>query len=239
MINKYRPNYFFNFAAFTNPSKSNQYEDLCWDSNYEAVKRQLCAITEYSKHTRYINCGSSHEIDGSENDYASSKISANRTVKYFRTRNNIFAIQPILFNFTSKLQSTTYIFPKLIQECLRVKNELLTTGEVKNKIKVGNIDINKYFCYIVDVVVGIWAAANQVDYLFKSFLNNGVFQGNRATIREIINLIFRELGISGDFIEENSNLIRKEKSYHLYHIGHFGWYPLDNLENIVKKMLTS
>lgn len=236
LIKKYKPEYFFNFAGFTQPSLSFKEERLCKDLNIFSVEKQLQYIYNFSKNTRYINTGSSEQYYGN-NPYAKSKQESSRIVSLYRKEFNLFAIQPVFFNFTSPLQSSDFVIPKLIKEGLRVKKEIISTGEIINKIKVGNLDAVRWFCYIDDVIDGIWLAANQENYLLKNFLIDGVFQGEKVVIGDLINIIFNELGVTGDFIITDNNLKRQEENYYQEFDKSFGWQPKVDLKNIIRKMI--
>ncbi len=197
IIKDNKPDFFFNFAAFSNPRESLNNIDACYYANVNAVRKQLEAIKLHSPKTRYINAGSSEEIYG-DNPYAISKRESRKVVREYRKEHNIFAIQPTIFNFTSNLQSTKFIIPKVISEVKRIKS-FLDKGITKfPSMKVGNIHMTKHFLWVEDVVKEIWCAANQENLLLNAFLKDVLITTEEFYfISEIIELIFRMAGIEG------------------------------------------
>lgn len=203
LIWQYKPDYFFNLAAISN-SVSRDKENL-FKINTEAVKHQLDAIKTYSKHTKYLNVGSSEEINGF-GYYAESKRQAHKIVEEYRVKYNLFALQPFVYNFTSELQKDHFLLPKIIKETYRVCKEF-DNDEKVIPMEIGNTRVSKSFLWAGEVAEKLWSQMTQEDRLFRGFIPDIHIQSlEQVSLKNIIEQSFALFGKWGVWSNEEKNL---------------------------------
>jgi len=203
LIQEHKPDYLFNLAAITETQLNNEqdYQEI----NVNSVEEQLRAITKHSKHTRYLNAGSSEEL-WMKNFYGTSKSLARNIVKKYREQHNVFAVQPTIYNFTSPLQSNRFLLPKLIEKISEIKNNL-SKEEKFTSLKIGNTRVVKSFLWIDDVVKFLWKTINQDNELFKQFLIDETIKSNDLyKIQEVVELAFKVFGVHGLWVNKNYSI---------------------------------
>lgn len=195
LIWQYKPDYFLNFAAISSPTY-NKFEQEILSINAESVYVQLDTINKYSKHTRYLNAGSSEEILG-QNFYANSKRIAHKYVEKYRNKHNIFAIQPIIYNFTSFLQKDSFLFPKIAKETYRIFKEIKNNEKI-TPMFLGNLRVSKSFLWVDEVVEKLWDNINQDDLLFREYLEEAIIRSDeQICLKNIVEQAFMIHGIWG------------------------------------------
>jgi len=218
VIEKYKPDYFINFAA-------NSFVGNSWDmpvnhfqTNTMGVLYQLEAIRKYVPHCRYYNAGSSEEfgdVDYSPQDedhplkprspYGASKASARHIVKVYRESYHIYAVQGWLFNHESERRGEEFVTRKITKGVARIK-KLLDQPKRKDiaPIFVGNISARRDWSHAEDFVDGIWKMLNQVrpspleveDYVLSS--------NETHSVKEFIEIAFECVNIFGVWESEGN-----------------------------------
>ena len=183
LIQKYKPDYFINFAA-------NSFVGSSWEmplnhmtTNCLAVMFQLEAIRKSCPTCRYYNAGSSEEFGDvmympqderhplrPRSPYGASKAAARHIVKVWRDSYCLYAIQGWLFNHEGTRRGTEFVTRKITSNVARIKNEInlsLGSGDQPLKLKpleLGNLLSKRDWSDAEDFVDGIWKMLNQEVY---------------------------------------------------------------------------
>ena len=211
LIQKYKPDYFINFAA-------NSFVGSSWEmplnhmtTNCLAVMFQLEAIRKFCPTCRYYNAGSSEEFGDvmympqderhplrPRSPYGASKAAARHIVKVWRDSYRLYAIQGWLFNHEGTRRGTEFVTRKITCNVARIKNEInlsLGSGDQPLKLKpleLGNLLSKRDWSDAEDFVVGVWLMLNQdipKEYVLSS--------NETHTVKEFVELAFAAAGIEG------------------------------------------
>lgn len=211
LIQKYKPDYFINFAA-------NSFVGSSWEmplnhmtTNCLAVMFQLEAIRKFCPTCRYYNAGSSEEFGDvmympqderhplrPRSPYGASKAAARHVVKVWRDSYCLYAIQGWLFNHEGTRRGTEFVTRKITRNVARIKNEInlsLGPGDQLLKLKpleLGNLLSKRDWSDAEDFVVGVWLMLNQdipKEYVLSS--------NETHTVKEFVELAFAAAGIEG------------------------------------------
>ena len=194
LIQKYKPDYFINFAA-------NSFVGSSWEmplnhmtTNCLAVMFQLEAIRKFCPTCRYYNAGSSEEFGDvmympqderhplrPRSPYGASKAAARHIVKVWRDSYCLYAIQGWLFNHEGTRRGTEFVTRKITSNVARIKNEInlsLGSGDQPLKLKpleLGNLLSKRDWSDAEDFVDGVWKMLNQEVY--RQDLQPELYQG--------------------------------------------------------------
>lgn len=210
IIEKYNPLEIYNLAAQSSVGLSFQQPISTIQFNIDSVLNLLEAIRLVNKSIKFYQASSSEMYGKVEklpitlstpmhplSPYAISKASSHWTVVNFRESFGLFACNGVLFNHESFLRSENFFVKKIISESLRIKMGL------QEKLKVGNIDVNRDFGYAPKYVEAIWLILQQnepMDFIICS--------GKSISLREIIHYVFKKMEISLAKLEIDQALYR-------------------------------
>ncbi len=161
----------------------------------------------------------------------------------------MYACNGILFNHESPLRGETFVTRKITRAVAKIKLGLQT------KLYVGNLDAERDWGHAKDYVEGMWRMLQQKeadDYVLAT--------GVTTSVREFINMAFREVGITINWVgkgidekglnaKDNSVLIEIDKKYFRpteveLLIGdatkaknELGWTPKYTVQDLVKEMI--
>ena len=212
VVREVSPDYFINFAAQSFVGSSWQIPEQTFDAGAMGVLRCLEAVRKHSPKCRFYNAGSSEEFGdvkyapqderhplSPRSPYGAAKCAARHIVKVYRESYNLFAIQGYLFNHESPRRGEEFVTRKITKGVARIFKA------IKNKqpfepIYLGNIDAKRDWSHAIDFVDGIWKMVNQEKP------NEYVLSSNEThTIREFIELAFKEAGIEGFWHGQGTN----------------------------------
>lgn len=218
LLNKHKPDQFYNLAAQSSVALSFQQPIGTINYNVHSVLNILEAIRLFSPHTKFYQASSS-EMFGWVNQlpikedsvlnpvspYGISKATGHWIVKNYRESYGVFACSGILFNHESYLREDHFFVKKVILAALNIKNN-------KQKVlKVGNIDIRRDFGYATEYVKAMHLM------LLKDRPDDFIIcSGKSISLREIIEYVFSSIGISLDRIEIDKSLIRPTEIFDIY-----------------------
>ena len=212
VVREISPDYFINFAAQSFVGSSWQIPEQTFDAGAMGVLRCLEAVRKHSPKCRFYNAGSSEEFGdvkyapqderhplSPRSPYGAAKCAARHIVKVYRESYNLFAIQGYLFNHESPRRGEEFVTRKITKGVARIfkaiKNE-----QPFEPIYLGNIDAKRDWSHAIDFVDGIWKMVNQEKP------NEHVLSSNEThTIREFIELAFKEAGIEGFWHGQGTN----------------------------------
>ena len=183
--------------------------------------------------------------------YGVAKLYAYWIVVNYREAYNIFACNGILFNHESPRRGKTFLTRKVSQAACKISLGL------QDVVYLGNLDAKRDWGYAPEYCEGMWKILQQDDP--EDFV---LATGKVASVREFVELAFRELNIvirwEGSGLNEigvdektNKTLIKIDKNYYRpaevnMLQGDFSkasallkWEPKINLEQLVKIMVRS
>jgi len=202
-----QPDYFINFAANSFVGNSWKMPIHHMNTNCIAVLYQLEAIRKFAPNCRYYNAGSSEEFGDvaytpqdeahplrPRSPYGASKASARHLVKVYRESYNIFAIQGWLFNHEGTRRGEEFVTRKITKNVVRIA-EAIKNKQKFEPLELGNLESKRDWSDAEDFVEGVWLMLNQEtpeEYVLSS--------NETHTIREFVNLSFKEVGIDGIWV---------------------------------------
>jgi GDPmannose 4,6-dehydratase len=117
----------------------------------------------------------------------------------YRESYNLFAIQGYLFNHESPRRGEEFVTRKVTKGVSRII-KAIKKGESFEPIRLGNVDAKRDWSHAFDFVDGVWKMLNQEKP------NEYVLSSNEThTIREFIELAFKEVGVEGFWHGQGTN----------------------------------
>lgn len=262
LIDKIKPEEIYNLGAQSHVKVSFEVPEYTADVNGIGVLRILDAIREIGIKTKFYQAstselyGKAREIPQNENTpfyprspYSVSKLFAYCIVKNYREAYNLFTVNGILFNHESPRRGESFVTRKITKSAARIKK-----GKQK-KLIIGNLDAKRDWGYAPEYVEAMWMMLQTKkpdDYVIAT--------GETHTVREFVELAFRELEIevewngknehekgtdakTGDVIIEVSSKYYRPTEVDLL-VGdsskarkELGWSPKTTFKDIVKIMV--
>lgn len=227
VIRNEKPDYFINFAANSFVGTSWEMPVNHFLTNCVSVLYQLEAIRKYAPLCRYYNAGSSEEFGDvvtapqseehplrPRSPYGAAKASARHLVKVYRDSYNLYALQGWLFNHEGTRRGLEFVTRKITTNVVRIKKAFINDQPII-PLELGNIDSKRDWSDAEDFVDGVWRMLNQEIYRSawtpkiqrsETQYDNDLILGLKEyvlssnethTIREFVELAFKEVGIEG------------------------------------------
>lgn len=211
-----QPDEIYNLAAMSHVQVSFETPEYTANADGTGALRLLEAIRilGLEKKTRFYQASTSElygkvmEVPQSEttpfyprSPYAVAKLYAFWIVKNYREAYGMYACNGILFNHESPLRGETFVTRKITRGVAKIKLGLQKT------IYLGNIDAKRDWGHAKDYVEGMWRMLQQ-DVADDYVLATGV----TTTVRDFINMSFKEVGIEVAWSGEGVNEIGKNKA---------------------------
>lgn len=244
IIQKYRPNEFYNLAAQSSVGASFNQPIGTIHFNTISVLNVLEAIKLINPETRFYQASTSemfgkveqlpvHEntVLNPTSPYGISKAAAHWIVRNYREAYGLFACSGILFNHESVLRDEQFFVKKVIVAALKIKENQL------DKLKVGNINIKRDFGYSPDYVKAMYAMLQQPnpdDFVISS--------GKSILLKDIVEYVFNYLQIPLDKYEIDENLYRPAEILDIYgdntkSKNKLGWKYERNFFSVLEEMI--
>ena len=212
VVREIDPDYFINFAAQSFVGSSWQIPEQTFDAGAMGVLRCLEAVRKHSPKCRFYNAGSSEDFGdvkyapqdekhplSPRSPYGAAKCAARHMVKVYRESYNLFAIQGYLFNHESPRRGEEFVTRKITKGVARIF-KAIKENQSFEPIYLGNIEAKRDWSHAYDFIDGIWKMLNQENP------NEYVLSSNEThTIREFIELAFKEVGIEGFWHGQGTN----------------------------------
>ncbi|MDA8426692.1 MAG: GDP-mannose 4,6-dehydratase [Treponema sp.] len=183
--------------------------------------------------------------------YAVAKLYAYWITVNYREAYGLFACNGILFNHESPVRGETFVTRKITRAAARIAHGL------EEKLYLGNLDAKRDWGHAKDYVEGMWRILQQAepdDYVLAT--------GRTTTIREFVDMAFRETGVelswSGEGAREQGRDKRTGKVLVEVDPRYFrptevdlllgdpskareklGWTPTHSLEELVRDMMAA
>lgn len=239
LINNYRPDFVFHFAANSTTDHS------AWQQNHDAISTGtlniLEAVREFSPSARVFVTGSGLQFQNNnkpikESDpfegksiYAVSRIHSVYAARYYRTL-GVKAYVGYLFNHDSPLRGNEHINKKVADVARRIAH-----GS-KEKFVVGDLSVKKEFGFSGDMVKAIWTLVNQ-DSVWEATIGTG----KAYSIETWADHCFSLCGLQWkDHVQQAVNFTRQ---YDILvsdptTIFSLGWRPEISIEDLAKMMMS-
>jgi len=216
IIQETQPDEIYNLAAQSHVLVS--FEAPEYTANTDAVGTlrilEAIRILDLAKKTKFYQASSSEmfgkvqEIPQTEKTpfYPRSPYGAAKVYSYWVTVNyreayGIFACNGILFNHESEIRGETFVTRKITREVARIANGF------NDILYLGNLDAYRDWGYAKDYVEAMWLILQQEtpeDFVIAT--------GETRTVREFVELAFREIGIEIAWQGNDINEIGIDKS---------------------------
>ncbi len=246
IINKYKPDEFYNLAAQSHVRVSFEVTEETLDTVAKSTLRILNAIKEVSPHTRFYQASSSEMFGTSPcpekgyneesmmlpaSPYAAAKLFAHNIVKNYRNSYGIHASSGILFNHESPRRGETFVSRKISIAAAKIR-----TG-TQEKLYLGNLEAKRDWGHAKDYVYGMYLMLQQDepdDYVLAT--------NETHTVKEFLDETFNLAKLNVDkHVEIDSRLFRPEEVPYL--LGDYskaknklGWEPKIKFKELVKLM---
>lgn len=216
IVQQVQPDEIYNLAAMSHVQVSFETPEYTANADGTGALRLLEAIRilGLEKKTRFYQASTSElygkvmEVPQSEttpfyprSPYAVAKLYAFWIVKNYREAYGMYACNGILFNHESPLRGETFVTRKITRGVAKIKLGLQKT------IYLGNIDAKRDWGHAKDYVEGMWRMLQQEvadDYVLAT--------GVTTTVRDFINMSFKEVGIEVAWSGEGVNETGKNKA---------------------------
>lgn len=197
LLEKIQPDEIYNLAAQSHVKVSFDMPDYTAQVDALGTLRFLDAIRETRINTRFYQASTSElfgkvqEIPQTEktpfyprSPYGVAKLYGYWIMVNYREAYGLYACNGILFNHESPRRGETFVTRKITRAAARIKEGL------QENLLLGNLDAKRDWGYAPEFVEGMWRMLQQPepdDYVLAT--------GETHTVREFVDLSFRELGI--------------------------------------------
>ena len=195
ILEKVYPNEIYNLAAQSHVKVSFEIPDYTAQVDALGTLRFLDVIRETGIETKFYQASTSElygkvqEIPQKEttpfyprSPYGVAKLYGYWIIVNYREAYNLFACNGILFNHESPRRGPTFVTRKITRAAARIKHG------IQEKLVLGNLDAQRDWGYAPEYVEGMWLMLQQEkpdDFVLAT--------GESHTVREFVNLAFREL----------------------------------------------
>lgn len=245
IIEHYRPNEFYNFAARSSSTQLFDDPIATADINGLAVIRILEAIRHIHPSTRFCQASSSEIYAATtqtpqgettpmcpRNAYGAAKLFAQNMVAAYRQQFNLFACTAILFNHESPRRGLEYVTRKVVNAAVRIE-----AGEMST-LSIGNLDSRRDWGFAGDYVEAMWLMLQQ--HAPDDFV---IATGLTHSVRDLCRLAFSRLGLDyRDYVVVEDTLSRRQEHVELCGdprkaFTMLGWKPSTSFTGLVNMMV--
>ena len=214
LLENIHPNEIYNLAAQSHVKVSFEIPDYTTQVDALGTLRFLDAIRETGVETKFYQASTSElygkvqAIPQNENTpfyprspYGVAKLYAYWIIVNYREAYDLFACNGILFNHESPRRGETFVTRKITRAAARIKKGL------QEKLLLGNLNAKRDWGYAPEYVKGMWRILQQnhpEDFVLAT--------GKTHTVREFVDLAFKELEIELGWEGEGEDEIGIEKS---------------------------
>ncbi len=214
LINKYKPDEFYNLAAQSHVRVSFEIPEHTVDGIVMGTLRILNALKELTPKCRFYQASSSEMFGDVEtypqsedtpfhpaSPYACAKLFAHNLVNNYRTAYGMHASSGILFNHESPRRGETFVTRKITLAAARIKMGL------QKKLFLGNLDAKRDWGFAGDYVKAMkLMLQNDIpgDYVIAT--------GETHTVREFLEVVFNHAGLNyKNYVEIDPRLFRPQE----------------------------
>lgn len=263
IVRDFMPDEVYNLAAQSFVKVSWQKPILTGEATGLGAVRMLEAVRNFKPEAKFYQASSSEMFGNTTTEfiseaspmmatspYAIAKLYAHMMTINYRDSFDMFACGGILFNHESPRRGIEFVTRKITyavaciaegversKMCNETKEPLVNNG----KFQLGNLDASRDWGYAKDYVEGMWhmlQADTPDDYVIAT--------GRSATIREFLDMTFKNVGIDDwdSYVEIDERFKRPSELVHLRGDGTkvknaLNWEPPTQLEELARIMVES
>ena len=207
ILEKTGPDEIYNLAAQSHVKVSFEIPDYTAQVDGLATLRFLDAIRKSGIQTKFYQASTS-ELFGKVQEmpqtvktpfyprspYGVAKLYGYWIIVNYREAYNLYACNGILFNHESPRRGETFVTRKITRAVARIKEGL------QEKLLLGNLDSKRDWGYAPEYCEGMWLMLQQrepEDFILAT--------GEQHSVREFVELSFKEVGIQIEWNGENEN----------------------------------
>ncbi len=236
----------YNLAAITFIPKADRTPVMVKEINTDAVVNILEFLSKNKLSSRFFQPASAHIFDfhqpmplslkskiNPDKPYAISKASSFFWTRFYRQTYNLYAVNAVLFNHESERRPKDFVIMKIIHQAVEIKYGL------RQRIKLGNLDIARDWGYAPDYVEAIWLSLQQnnpEDVLIAT--------GKSHDLKSVLDLVFDflELGKWAEYVEVDSGLIRHDDVKVVFGdpketAKRLSWRPVTEFKTMIGKII--
>lgn len=209
LLEKLGPDEIYNLAAQSHVKVSFEVPDYTAQVDALGTLRFLDAIREVGlgRQTKFYQASTSElfgkvqEIPQSEktpfyprSPYGVAKLYGYWIIVNYREAYNLFACNGILFNHESPRRGETFVTRKITRAAVRIALGM------QDKLVLGNLDAKRDWGFAPEYCEGMWRILQ-----YKNAEDFVLATGETRTVRQFVDLAFRELGIELEFVGVGEN----------------------------------
>jgi len=243
-LKKYAPSEIYNLAGQSSVGLSFEQPIETFESIAVSNLNILEAVRMYDSNIKIYNAGSSECFGNTtmpaneetafapRSPYAIAKATSIWQIRNYRESYNLFAANGILFNHESSLRASRFVTSKIIDSALEIKNGKL------EKLKLGNLDVERDWGYAGDYVEAMWLMLQQQkpsDYIIAT--------GETNSLKDFVKVAFEMLGMNWkDYVETTDLLLRpsdigSSKANPAKAQAELGWIAKNKMKDVINMML--
>ena len=245
LILGYEPDFIFNlsgpssvYGSYLTPEKThisitsifNNLSNACIELN------SFCNFFQPSSSEMFKDSGTESLTEDSQflplSPYAEAKLKVHLSIKQLRETYNWKISSGILFNHESEFRDNDYLFMKIINSVIKIKN-----GEQK-KLTIGSLDLVRDWSYAKDVTMAMYEILNEgqkSDYVIGSGLGH--------SIKDLVDIVFTTFDLRyEEYVDIDPGLLRKQTPESIISNPQkirkdIGWVPETSFEELVEKCI--
>lgn len=256
IINKYKPDEFYNLAAQSHVGTSFNQPTTTFEIDTIGVINLLESIRKFSPHTKFYQAstsemfGANYSVDSEGNKYqdentkflpqspyAVAKMASHRMIQIYREAYGLYACSGILFNHESPRRGVNFVTRKITNFIGQLVSGIISPT---SKLGLGNLEASRDWGHAKDYVYGMYLMLQQQiaeDYVLST--------GDTYTVQQFCEQAFSYANLNWsdhvfidpefyrpcevNYLKGNSNKARSE----------LGWLPKVSFDDLVKDMVDS
>lgn len=266
VINKTKPDEFYNLSAMSNISTSFHQPDYTIQVNGVGVVKILEELRKHSPHTKFLQCGTSAQFGASpdlprnesvafqpNSPYAISKCLAFYSVKHYRDAFNMYCVNLIMENHDSPSRPEQFLSRKVSKY---VANFYVGKAS-KAPLAIGNLSAEKDWGHAKDFALAMYQSM-QMEFADDFCLGTGI----QHTVRDLIEIAFKHIDVTivwrgcdkeekGYDCETGDLLVTIDPQYYRPNDSkasvtdyrkarqQFGWVPTIKFEQMIDEMVAN
>ena len=242
---EYKPNFIFNlsgpssvYGSYLTPEKThtsitnifNNLSKACVESN------NFCNFFQPSSSEMFEDSGTESLTEDSQflplSPYAEAKLQVHLSIKHLRDTYDWKISSGILFNHESEFRDNDYLFMKIINSVIKIKNR------EQKKLTIGSLDLVRDWSYARDTTMAMYEILNEgqkSDYVIGSGLGH--------SIKDLVDIVFTTFDLRyEEYVDIDPGLLRKQTPESIVSNpqkirNDIGWVPETSFEELVEKCI--
>lgn len=252
LLHTYKPDELYNLAAQSHVGTSFKQPTTTFEINTVGVTNLLESIKTFSPTTKMYQASTSEmfgrnyssEKNGKkyqnenttmlpQSPYGVSKLASHHMIEIYRSGYNLFCCAGILFNHESPRRGENFVTKKITKYI-----GLLLKGQIKDTLKLGNLDAHRDWGHAQDYVRGMWMmlqSQKPKDYVIAT--------GTTHSVKDFLIKAFSLCGLDyTEHVEIDPDLFRPAEVDYLCGdasiiYSDLGWKPEITFDNLIIDML--